>query len=162
MELNKIEQIHERYEEFMDDYRLKGSYSVWIPFFKVTLQMNYLYETELTMTEDFVCKCIERGITTKSKIMFVLALDEEIFDMVIVPLLDSDYLEERVEDSQIFYRFTELGKKLIEKRTRFEPKTMMTDWYYDGLGDKYKLDFFSTSHEHKFRKIEEISKKRIS
>jgi len=160
MELMKIEQIHERYEEFMDDYRLKGSYSVWIPFFKVTLQMNYLYETELTMTEDFVCKCIERGIATKSKIMFVLALDEEVFDMVIAPLLDSDYLEERVEDSQIFYRFTELGKTLIEKRTRFEPKTMMTDWYYDGLGDKYKLDFFSTSHEHQFKKFKEISKEK--
>lgn len=158
MELTKIEQIHERYEAYMDDYHLSGSYSVWIPFFKVTLQMNYLYESDLTMVEDFICKCIERGIVTKSKIMFVLALDEEIFNVAIAPLVGSGYLMEQLENGQISYSFTEVGKRLSEKRTRYEPKTMFTDWFYDGLGDQYKLDFFSTSHEHQFKKFKEIEK----
>ena len=158
MELMNIERIHERYEAYMDDYHLSGSYSVHIPFFKVTLQMNYLYETGLTMVEDFICKCIERGIRTKSKIIFVLALDEEIFQVAIAPLVESGYLMEQLENGQINYAFTEVGKRLIEKRTRYEPKTMYTDWYYDGLGDQYKLDFFSTSHLHQFKKYKEIEK----
>lgn len=158
MELTTIEQTHERYEAYMDGYHLSGSYSVWIPFFKVTLEMNYLYETELTMIEDFICKCIERNINLKSKIMFVLALDEEIFSAAIKPLVESGYLAEHLENDETSYVFTEIGRRLIEKRTRYEPKNMLTEWYYDGLGDEYKLDFYSTAHKHVFKKFKDIEK----
>jgi len=158
MELMNIEEIHKRYEAYMDGYHLSGSYGVWIPFFKVTLQMDYLYETDLKMVEDFICRCIERGVVEKSKIMFVLALEEEVFNVAVEQLISSNYLKESQINNQINYNFTDIGKRLIKKRMRHEIKKMFTEWYYDGLSDQYKLDFFSTSHQHRFKKFKEIEK----
>ncbi|QZY86403.1 phospholipase D-like domain-containing protein [Exiguobacterium acetylicum] len=158
MELNTIERIHERYEAYMDEFHLSGSYGVWIPFFKVTLQMDYLYESDLKMVEDFICRCIERGISVREKIMFVLALDEEVFEAAVKPLLDSNYLATKNINGQVTYQFTTMGTKLIKKRTRYEPKNMFTDWYYDGLSDQYKLDFFGSSEKHQFKKFKDIEK----
>ncbi|MFH7830681.1 phospholipase D-like domain-containing protein [Bacillus luti] len=157
MDVSIIEKIHQQYEYHMEQYSLIGSYSVFIPFFKVNLEMGYLYESELNLIEDYICRCIQRNINTKAKIMHVLAFDEAIFSCAIESLLTSGYINSESAGEEDLFTFSKLGKELFLKRTKIEQKLMNIEWYYDGLSNEYKLEFFAHEHEHIFKRFKDIS-----
>lgn len=159
MQIENIERIHQKYENHMGNYQLVGSYSVHIPFIKTILRMKFTYETQLSLIEEFICRCIDQGVKDMNDIGKVLYLESEMLEVAATPLLKQGYLE-MIEDysQKKSLGFTEEGIKLFQKRSKEEPKTVELEWFFDALSAEYNMEFFGNEAQHSFKAFEQIEK----
>jgi len=154
MELNRIDLIHKEYRDHYKEYELIGSYKLFIPFYKVNMKMGYIYECELNIIEEYICKCLNLGLEYSNDILDVLGLDEEIFTFTISGLQKDNYV--CFEDGRLL--LAEEGRRLYENGVKHEEKFKSIEWFFDGLVPEYRIDFFGEDQNHTFKKYKEISR----
>lgn len=152
METAVIEKVHEEFKNYYEEARLTGSYSLFAPFYKVSLKIDYIMETELNLLEQFIAKCIQSDVTTISDISYVLGLSEEMVIHVVRHLELNGYVQ--LSEQQI--AFTENGLALVKKNLKRESEQKVVHIYYDGLTPEYKIEFFGKENEHLFLKYNRI------
>lgn len=152
MRAELIDAIHNEYKDHYRDATLVGSYRIFAPFFKVKLKMDYVIETDLNIIEQYVCRCVQEGITSVQDIMYVLSLSESMLLFTINELERNHYLNENGRE----LAFTEEGKKLYSQQIKHDVEQRIVDCYYDGLSPEFKIEFFGYETEHKFVKYKDI------
>jgi hypothetical protein len=118
------------------------------------MKMGYIYECELNIIEEYICKCLNLGLEYSNDILDVLGLDEEIFTFTISSLEKDNYV--CFEDGRLL--LAEESRKLYENGVKHEEKFKSIEWFFDGLVPEYKIDFFGEDQNHTFKKYKEISK----
>lgn len=152
METETIEKVHEEFKDYFDQSRLIGSYSLFIPFYMVSLKVDYIYETKLSVIEQMICQCIAKDILETKDIAYVLGLPIETVAYTMNLLELNGYLEQ----SERLIVFTEQGKKLFTQNLKRQGELRTVDIYYDGLSPAYKIEFFGREKEHTFIKYNRI------
>ncbi|OLO26330.1 hypothetical protein BTR23_23490 [Alkalihalophilus pseudofirmus] len=152
METVIIEKIHEEFNDYYEGARLTGSYSLFAPFYKVSLKIDYIFETELNLLEQFIAKCIQSGVISINDISYVLGLSTEMVEHVVHHLEVNGYVQQ--VDRKL--AFTENGLALVKKNLKREGEQKVVHIYYDGLTPQYKIEFFGKENEHQFLKYNRI------
>lgn len=149
---NDIYLLHEKYSSFFSGYYLLGSSDVWIPYFKKDIEVTYLSENNLTVAEEFVGKCIQRGIHKKSDIAKILALKENFLEAVIEPLVEQGFFTSDESNGSIY--LSNEGKTLFAKKIKYLNKKETFSVLFDGLNETNKVEYLE--YENKgFNRIKE-------
>ena len=136
---NDIYLLHEKYSSFFKGYYLLGSSDVWIPYFKKDIEVTYLTEENLTVAEEFVGKCIQRGIHKKSDIGKVLALKDNFLEAIIEPLIEQSFFT--MDDSNGSMYLSDEGKTLFAKKIKHLNKKEIFSVMFDGLNEINKVEY---------------------
>ncbi|WP_366161245.1 phospholipase D-like domain-containing protein [Bacillus infantis] len=152
METAVIEQIHHQFKDYYDGACLKGSYRIFAPFYKVSLKIDYIFETQLSFLEQFVCKCISNSITTEGEISYVLGLSPDSVSYIIGQLVSNNYV--KLSDQRL--EFTNNGAELFKKNIKREGEQSVVHSFYDGLTPEYKIEFFNKEDKHIILKYKHI------
>lgn len=144
MNIEQAYKIHNQFQTYFDGYTLIGSSSLWMPFYKKEIEVEYAYLTNLTVLEEFVGKCVDCGIIKIIDIRKVLGIQEDFFISVTAPLIQDGFMTiigERGDSGVI--EFTPSGKELYASKVRHEQKKTNIEIFYDGVNECDKVEFLA-------------------
>ena len=141
-----ILEIHEQYSNIYEGYKLIGSYSLFIPFYKFEITYEYLKETKLSIIEQYICRCIQMGINDFEEISFVLAIDEDILEFYINELIMLNYIVQT--DSKL--ELTEEAKILYNQLLKRVPERQNCNVYFNTLKGSYSDDITEGEVNHEY------------
>lgn len=133
MEKLDILKIHNDYANIYDNYTLMGSYQLYVPLYKLEITYDYLKEIKLSLIEEYICRCIERGIKNIKEISFVLATNEDIISYYVEELNKFNYIE--INENEI--DFTNEAKVLYKDLVKRVLQNDNSYVYFDTLKDSY-------------------------
>lgn len=151
MENLDILEVHNNYSDIYEGYRLIGSYQLYVPFYELEVTYEYFTKTRLSLVEEYICKCIERGINNIKEISFVIAIDEDIINFYVNQLNKLNYLIisdnniELTDEAKVLYK--ELMKKTLEKDN--------LSLVFDTLNGRYLINNES-KESHKYYSLKEV------
>ncbi|WP_029276881.1 phospholipase D-like domain-containing protein [Carnobacterium jeotgali] len=136
-----IDLLHEKYSSFFNEYHLVGSSDIWIPFFKKDIEVTYISEENLTVAEEFVGKCIQRGINRKADIAKVLTLKANFLNVVIEPLLEQNFLVTDDKNESIY--LSDEGEKLFARKIKCLNKKGNLSILFDVINETNKVEYLA-------------------
>lgn len=151
MENLDVLEVHNNYSDIYEGYRLIGSYQLYVPFYELEVTYEYFTKTRLSLVEEYICKCIERGINNIKEISFVIAIDEDIINFYVNQLNKLNYLIisdnniKLTDEAKVLYK--ELMKKTLEKDN--------LSLVFDTLNGRYLINNES-KESHKYYSLKEV------
>lgn len=133
MNTTDIIDLHKKYKDVYEGYTLRGSYKLYLPYYKIDIGVSYLTEIQLNVLEEYICKCISLGVNLKDEICYSMGIKEDIFDYCTQELVKENYLCNTDEK----YEFTKEGQKLFEKLHRNKEAKSSFEFYLNGINKEY-------------------------
>lgn len=150
-EINE-DQIENYYQEDLRGHRFLKSFDLYMPVFKVGLDVDIITKVDLDVFEEFICRLLLEGVNREEDIMKVLGLDRQTFDVVIEDLLNQNYLV----DIDSYLKFSQLGEEFVKKRIKNKKVGTRVKMYYDGVLDRFIYD--NQEERHRFLSLDALER----
>jgi hypothetical protein len=129
------EAIARKFQQLKPKFHLADQVSVGLPIYSVTIRALTLSRKPTPPIDEFVLKCIDRGLYMTSQISAFLGLDEAVIKNTLVNLAQMDciaLIPETNSRSQVL-RLTRKGKTTLQTAETEEPEEREFRLHYDGL-----------------------------
>lgn len=134
MNCYSIDKIHEKYDNYLGEYKLLGSRLIYFPFLEGELNISMKCKQNLNLVEEYICKCIDRQIHDKDQICFLLGIDKSFLEAGISDLLLGKYL---IDENNLL-RFTDSGKDFFEENIKYVRRKAKISIGFDGINGKIR------------------------
>jgi hypothetical protein len=129
------EEIARKFQHLKPTFHLADQVAVGLPIYSVTIRALTLSRKPIPPIDEFVLKCIDRGLRSTAQISEFLGLDEAVIKNTLVNLAQMDciaLIPEANSRNQIL-RLTRKGKTTLQTAEIEEPEEREFKLHYDGL-----------------------------
>jgi hypothetical protein len=128
------EEIAKRYSQ-RPGYRLADYAEVGLPIYSVTIRALTIARKHISPIEEFILKCVDRGLTSPDEIAQFLGLELQIIKRALVNLAQTDSIALRsLDESRLqSLQLTGKGKSILEKAEIAQAEERMFQIHFDGL-----------------------------
>lgn len=126
-----------------ENFYLCGTCMVNVPVLRYFVNIKHEQECELDLLENAIFGCIEKGISEKEQICYLLGIDEKMFDFSMNCLLNDGY----VGEGSMGWKITQKGKMIFEKRSKLVLMQEDEICCFNALTGKWMLEANLQNHQ---------------
>src|SRR6267154_1588388 len=129
------EEIARKFQHLKPTFHLADQVTVGLPIYSVTIRALTLSRKPIPPIDEFVLKCIDRGLRSTAQISEFLGLDEAVIKSTLVNLAQMDCIAliPGANSRNQILRLTRKGKTTLQTAEIEEPEEREFKLHYDGL-----------------------------